>query len=219
MAKSLKPAKDLTGLKYHRLTVICLDHFEDKRTKTGIEYRRHFWQCLCECGAKCIVEHAKLYGGRQFSCGCYRREKQKWHLLNVGVPNKLPNGEASFNALITKYRINAKNRGVDFNLSYHEFRELTSQNCAYCGLKPSQSLLNKEYAQKIQINGVYIYNGVDRLNTLKGYTTENCVTCCGFCNRAKKDHSVPEFLEWIKQIKTDTSINYNELINKYNKVK
>lgn len=42
--------------------------------------------------------------------------------------------------------------------------------------------------------------GIDRLDNSKNYTTENCVPCCGCCNRMKMDLTLPFFIEQIKRI-------------------
>ncbi|WP_146203669.1 hypothetical protein [Azospirillum sp. TSO5] len=38
-----------------------------------------------------------------------------------------------------------------------------------------------------------LFNGIDRKDPLKGYTTENCVPCCFEINRAKSDMTIDEF--------------------------
>lgn len=43
-------------------------------------------------------------------------------------------------------------------------------------------------------------NGIDRVNSLIGYTEENCVTCCKFCNRAKSNSNFDDFYEWVNMI-------------------
>ena len=55
------------------------------------------------------------------------------------------------------------------------------------------------------LNGPYVYNGVDRVDNERGYSLENCVPCCKFCNRMKRDLGKKEFLEHIKNI-------YNEQV-------
>ena len=46
------------------------------------------------------------------------------------------------------------------------------------------------------------YNGIDRVDNKIGYTLKNCVTCCKYCNNAKKDNDVDEFKEWLEYVKT-----------------
>lgn len=60
---------DLTGMKFHRLTVIERAE-NDKRG-------RACWLCRCECGNLCVVCGKNLLNGNTKSCGCYQREKVK----------------------------------------------------------------------------------------------------------------------------------------------
>lgn len=71
-------AKDLTGLKFNRLTVIKLHHKGEpiicKGKSSGCHY---FWLCECECGNKIIVDGIALTTAHTKSCGCYKSEKLK----------------------------------------------------------------------------------------------------------------------------------------------
>lgn len=58
--------RDLTGEKFHRLTVLG---------RTGSHGSRACWKCLCECGKEVIVETADLKSGNTKSCGCLRKEQ------------------------------------------------------------------------------------------------------------------------------------------------
>ena len=61
-------AKDLTGMKFGRLTVI--ERAENKGKKVA-------WLCQCECGNEKVVRGSDLKGDKVVSCGCYNREKTK----------------------------------------------------------------------------------------------------------------------------------------------
>jgi hypothetical protein len=41
---------------------------------------------------------------------------------------------------------------------------------------------------------VYVYNGIDRLDSSKGYVLENCVPCCSEINWAKRVMSFEDFV-------------------------
>lgn len=66
----MKIFKDLTGLKFGKLTVIGLDHKEKRKTRGY----RIFWRCICDCGNECIVNGDSLKYNRQNSCGCLHIE-------------------------------------------------------------------------------------------------------------------------------------------------
>lgn len=46
----------------------------------------------------------------------------------------------------------------------------------------------------------YWYNGVDRVDNTKGYTLENCVTCCAEANYAKRALSYADFIKLCEDI-------------------
>lgn len=43
-------------------------------------------------------------------------------------------------------------------------------------------------------------NGIDRIDSTKGYSADNCVPCCSKCNRMKLDHSIEDFKNHISKI-------------------
>lgn len=59
-------------------------------------------------------------------------------------------------------------------------------------IRKKWSLENQKY--------IFYYQGIDRKDNLKGYSKENCVSCCKRCNRAKDVHNQASFLEWIKLV-------------------
>lgn len=63
--------KDITGLKFGKLTAIKLDHIVQKKHGTC-----HYWLCECDCGNKIIVLKSCLIHGNTKSCGCYTKEPQ-----------------------------------------------------------------------------------------------------------------------------------------------
>ncbi len=172
--------KNLIGIKFGRLEVI---------KDSGIrQYRSVIWTCICDCGKFHNVNSQSLIKGWTRSCGCLQKEIQSNRL-------KKDYGEASFNRLYRSYKRGALYREMNFQLSKEELKSLTSGNCFYCGESPSQI----EISDKKYLNGVYIYNGIDRLDNSKGYIMDNCVPCCWKCNRAKNNLSVEEFISWIKK--------------------
>lgn len=69
-----------------------------------------------------------------------------------------------------EYRSNAKKRNIDFLLSAEQFKKIVNKPCHYCG-------------GNSQDRG----NGIDRKDSSKGYTVDNCVPCCSTCNMPYKD--------------------------------
>ncbi len=112
---------------------------------------------------------------------------------------RLPAGEAALNNLFGKYILRATQRGHSFNLSKEQFKEITSSNCHYCGVVPSQSAYSNGYK-----TSDYTYNGIDRKDNNVGYEINNVLTCCKTCNFAKRDMSYLDFINWIKRLKEHT---------------
>lgn len=75
--------------------------------------------------------------------------------------------------------VSARHRNIDMSLTRDEVDAMGIQPCHYCGEDP------------IELGTRF---GVDRVDNEKGYTTENCVSCCTFCNYAKRNLSVDDFL-------------------------
>lgn len=95
---------------------------------------------------------------------------------------------------INSYKYNAKSRGIDFNLSNKEFREIASGDCFYCNAQPEERKPPKDW----QPSGYW--SGVDRTDNSKGYSVENCVPCCRQCNWSKKDLTQEEFYLWVTRV-------------------
>uniref|UniRef100_A0A7S2QFJ7 Uncharacterized protein n=1 Tax=Zooxanthella nutricula TaxID=1333877 RepID=A0A7S2QFJ7_9DINO len=67
-----------------------------------------------------------------------------------------------------------------------EFKAIVEQPCHYCGKAPEK--------------GKH-YNGLDRVeNSVRVYTINTVVSCCGTCNMAKGKHTTELFLEKCKEI-------------------
>lgn len=105
-----------------------------------------------------------------------------------------PDGVAAYRSLYGVYRDGAKRRRHSFLLTFEEFKQLTAGNCHYCGAPPAQRYKNKK-------NLTYCtYNGVDRVDNEVGYELDNCVTCCGVCNKLKGTLDTQAFLAAVERI-------------------
>ncbi len=168
--------------KFNRLTVI------DQYQKFNCGTKRQFVMCRCKCGTVKEIRFENVYSGKTKSCGCILKEISH-------QTHSLPKGEASFNAIYRNYKNNARKDNKDFQLTESQFRILTQQNCNYCGVKPQQ--VRKQHNH---CNGLYLYNGIDRIDSNLGYSIDNVTTCCTICNHAKMDLTPNEFEEWLNRI-------------------
>lgn len=66
--------KDLTGMKFGRLTVISYSHTNKNRCP--------FWNCKCECGNELKINGASIKSGHTKSCGCLNKEVITTHKLS-----------------------------------------------------------------------------------------------------------------------------------------
>jgi IS30 family transposase len=107
--------------------------------------------------------------------------------------DKAKDNQPAKNKLFYKYKYSAQKRNYSFILSKIRFEELISQNCYYCNSEPSQIEIT---------NGRHtlVYNGIDRIDSSKGYEEGNVVPCCKYCNQMKSDMDADMFIGQIKKI-------------------
>lgn len=180
---------DLAGQKFNRLTVIS---FENGK-----------WKCLCDCGNYVRVEGNHITSDNTKSCGCLKTDNL------ISRSHKLSDGKRKFEPRIASARRVWANtyHYRDFScVSFEEFLIISQQNCFYCGIVPSTKynyFLTKSSrsSTKAQNEGLFIYNGIDRIDSNKYHTTDNIVPCCYDCNRAKNNRSIQDFLNWIHRLK------------------
>jgi hypothetical protein len=106
-------------------------------------------------------------------------------------------------AILRRYRVSAKARGIEFALGQTEFINLTGMPCFYCGIPPiirSLQVHSRRVIGEPRAYAIVSYNGIDRLDNSKGYMESNCVSCCKVCNRAKDIMTVKEFYEWVERV-------------------
>lgn len=178
--QSNKPVKyNLTGQKFGYL--VAKTHI----TKTDR------WECICDCGKIVKVSSFHLGKGKQRSCGCKTKELYK-------ETATLPNNMAAVNYIYRSYTSSAKKRNLLMDLSIEDVINLIYESCFYCGSLPTQVEITLNTGQpKVKI----AYNGIDRMHNEYGYTTENSVSCCRICNRAKSDMLYEDFTIWVEQMR------------------
>jgi hypothetical protein len=86
------------------------------------------------------------------------------------------------------------------------YREALVSDCYYCGVTPSQVVRRND------LNGEFVYNGIDRLDNSIGYTKANSVSCCWRCNRAKFNDDLKDFKEWVRCVYENLFIEPSQAI-------
>lgn len=71
--------KNIVGEKFGRLTVESFSHTDGRR--------RAQWNCVCDCGSKCIVTGISLRCNHTMSCGCLQDEHLKSGSISHGYTN------------------------------------------------------------------------------------------------------------------------------------
>lgn len=83
----------------------------------------------------------------------------------------------------TNYKKNViEKRGLTFELIEEKFHEYFDTPCTYCGVSS-------------------IKTGIDRIDSDKGYTEDNCVSCCATCNISKSNYSPEKYVDINAKIK------------------
>lgn len=192
-------ALDLVGRRFERLTVVS---FFTKSKSGSAQYN-----CQCDCGKTTIKLGHNLVTGNTKSCGCLRKESVKTKFRGKRVDSQ----DYTFNVVYAHHRSSAKKRNLipcDKNLYY----KLIKKPCVSCGSLPKLTNLGKNSyiasmnAQNCPIDEhfaeskVFYCNGVDRIDSNKGYVDGNVQPMCEFCNRAKLDFSQSEFDAWLDRI-------------------
>ena len=141
------------------------------------------WKCKCDCGNIVEVIASDLKRGTTRSCGCLVKDLA--HTVS----------DSTYKVLYRQYKRNARIRNLKFELDLIDFIELLSDNCFYCGSAPS-NIMDRYLSHYNKV----IYNGIDRVDNNEGYTVENVVTCCEQCNKAKRDLTLKQFINWINRV-------------------
>jgi hypothetical protein len=79
------------------------------------------------------------------------------------------------------YKGNARVKNIEFSLTFEQFESFWQKPCYYCGM---------------DITTI----GLDRVDNAKGYTIDNVVPCCEWCNRQKLGYTQEEFIDHAKRI-------------------
>lgn len=184
----------LVGQQFDLLKVVKFSGYKEVKNGTRPLETIRIWECLCKCGSDKIIliQENNLKYGKSNSCGCKRIE----HLRKIHEKSINPN--AAFEYVFKTYKRSAERNKREFDLSEDDVRRITSCNCFYCNLPPSN--LKDGYQGIKYKNSFYLWNGIDRIDSTKGYNIDNCVACCSVCNIAKRNMPLNDFINWVKRI-------------------
>lgn len=185
--------KDRTNETYGRLTV--LSHAgKDSRNK-------HLWNCLCSCGNIKVVVGDNLSSKKSKSCGCLKTEILSKNGCQYGLSENRE--KALLTVQYSHLKRRNKSKGFKEIISFNLFSKLVKQPCKYCGLEYSKEIedrLSESLNKKRLSEYILKCNGIDRVDSLKGYAEDNVVTCCKYCNTAKNTMKEKDFFKWVKRV-------------------
>lgn len=215
--KPLHRAQDLSGQIFGKWKVLY---------RTNNLGNKTMWLCECSCDKHTIkpIATKSLNSGTSTSCGCDRKRRcnntkdKKKRIRDdngniicrkcAACQRMLPMSkfyksgysydgyssqckECSYKTKSNRYNIyrkNAKKKKRSFTITKEQFISITSKPCYYCGGYMKEDLLGEKY------------NGIDRVDSKKGYDIDNVVSCCEMCNRMKLDYNNNLFLNQIRKI-------------------
>jgi hypothetical protein len=175
------------GRRFGRL--VCTEHIE-----------KNIFKYNCDCGGSIIIQGAKIH--HRNSCGCLDKER----IFAVARKNRRYK-TSTISEEYRNHRTNAKVRGY-IPLTREVWESIAFAPCYYCGETDTKNkALRKSYSKRsktLQPEDIPLYdvrmNGIDRLDSLKPYSKENCVSCCSMCNIMKNKFAEKDFLHKIKLI-------------------
>lgn len=181
------------GKTFNNLVFLRIDKSLPKR-----QDKLRAW-CKCNlCGSVKDYQAVRVIQGRIWSCNCdfKNRYRASWFTKNKSYSDM--EGMAyykEFNHHRGKAKIAKKRKGVEFTLSFPEWKELVSKPCYYCGV------VGADRRTFMKLDNITIrFNGIDRVDSSKGYTSDNSVSCCKYCNWAKNSQSIEHFKDHIVSI-------------------
>lgn len=180
------------GQVFGRLTVI---EKTDNRKRGAV-----VWKCECSCGKIIETKTDYLQQGWTKSCGCLNQEQ--WYKnvprLLATNPKKIKSKKVyKFNGLLSSYKSNARRRNLKFELNKEEVFNVVSNPCYYCGHNP-KFIKTTEIDPNNYSQYSCAFNGMDRIDSTKGYHIDNVVSCCKSCNIAKHTRTQEEYELWIE---------------------
>lgn len=177
-----KQQADITG---QRFAMLVVDRLSDEKMSSG----EKLWVCKCDCGGSKLVTASHLKASLVRSCGCLAKPK-------YGEANKTWKGYKQIgSAFWGGYQRGAEKRGIDFDVTIEEGWELFENQCGKCFF--TGQVIEFSTNSKVSRHGTA---SLDRKDSTKGYTYDNCVWVHKDINRFKNNYSVDDFVKMCKMV-------------------
>jgi len=158
----------------------CEECLEKERVNDTMKYKERqedLTKCL-GCGKEITELLEGIRGDKVQRCNdCYTKLRKIEDTRGTRERNYLAEKKANMEKYYTGYINSAKNRNLSFELTQDQFNELVLTACFYCS----------------SYNELEV-TGIDRIDSNKNYTPENCVACCKTCNYMKGTLSRKAFI-------------------------
>ncbi len=149
----------------------------------------------CSCGDDSVIQRlGHLYGSKTKTPVRYCK---KCGQKEIGIKQRDCSDKQAKTAVWHNYKTKAQQRKLEWKLDKQTFWEIAEKPCYYCGSRKT-SFLNQPKTSPWALP--YQYTGVDRVDSRRGYTTDNVNPCCKWCNMAKSNRTEKDFLEWAKRV-------------------
>uniref|UniRef100_A0A6C0HCA8 HNH nuclease domain-containing protein n=1 Tax=viral metagenome TaxID=1070528 RepID=A0A6C0HCA8_9ZZZZ len=181
---------------------VCLEKDRNKDNERRNKAKQQYNENVLEnriresklCTICCIERPMEMFIGVAISetktCKICRDDNKRQDLKR----DKDHRNELARTNINEKFRLYQKScleRCLEFKLSFDEFISIVNNDCFYCGYKNSDFV-----------------NGIDRIDSKKGYILDNCVACCKMCNYMKASLSIDVFIK-----RAEHTLTYQNRIN------
>lgn len=140
------------------------------------------WGLVCpHCGNEFLVETTHINKrGRCYKCR--------------GIDLRVVSEETTYKYFFNFLKVNSYGKKRLITISLEDFKMIASMPCHYCGIEPEYRSGQYEWNPPVKVHGL------DRVDSSGGYSLDNVVSCCKWCNIAKLDRSKEDFLEWARRL-------------------
>lgn len=140
-----------------------------------------FFDCRCDCGNLFTVIGSRLKNNTAVSCGCISKYTDRNFAL---IKRRYSGGIID----------SSRKLGLNYDLTFNDYEAMIQKPCFYCGCEGTNISNDYNYKKNEKFSDTMIVcNGIDRIDSKKGYTKDNVVPCCKHCNSAKSDKTIEEF--------------------------
>ena len=149
----MRTAKDLSGQRFGRLTVIC---------RAVGKYDRPYYKCACDCGNEVVKRGKDLISGNTRSCGCLHKEQ----LAERNHKNRVHGGGHT-----RLYNIYSNMMNRCYNIKQAEYHNYGGRGVSICKEWRDSFVTFREWAIA---NGYNDTLTIDRIDVNGNYEPPNC---------------------------------------------